>query len=135
MFDYKGEKLQQLPCAREEVEMIGQIIKTAALTGTEATKDEGLPRLSSVALVNIATHGLMETGEIALAPNLTRASPQLKEEDFLLTLEDVLNVKLRARLVVLSCCRSGRGEIKAEGVVGIAQAVLGAGVLADLDPP
>ena len=30
-------------------------------------------------------------------------------------------------LVVLSCCYSGRGEIKAEGVVGIARAFMGAG--------
>ena len=46
-----------------------------------------------------------------------------------------LNVKLRAKLVVLSCCHSGRGKIKAEGVVGLARAFLGAGarsVLASL---
>ena len=69
----------------------------------------------------------METGEIALAPNPSRASQVPKEEDFLLIMSDVLNVKLRAKLVVLSCCHSGRGEIKAEGVVGIARAFLGAG--------
>ena len=34
---------------------------------------------------------------------------------------------MRAKLVVLSCCHSGRGEIKAEGVVGIARAFMGAG--------
>ena len=34
---------------------------------------------------------------------------------------------MRAKLVVLSCCFSARGEIKAEGVVGIARAFLGAG--------
>lgn len=34
---------------------------------------------------------------------------------------------MRAKLVVLSCCHSGRGDIKAEGVVGIARAFLGAG--------
>ena len=44
-----------------------------------------------------------------------------------MTKADVLGVQLRARLVVLSCCYSGRGEIKAEGVVGIARAFLGAG--------
>ena len=42
-------------------------------------------------------------------------------------MKDVLNAKLRAKLVVLSCCHSGRGVIKAEGVVGIARAFLGAG--------
>ena len=29
--------------------------------------------------------------------------------------------------LLLSCCHSGRGEIKAEGVVGIARAFMGAG--------
>ncbi|PFX26988.1 Tetratricopeptide repeat protein 28 [Stylophora pistillata] len=47
-------------------------------------------------------------------------------EDFKLTVEDVSNIHLRAKLVVLSCCYSGRGEIKAEGVVGIARAYMGA---------
>lgn len=45
----------------------------------------------------------------------------------LLTMKEVLSADIRARLVVLSCCHSGRGEIKAEGVVGIARAFLGAG--------
>ena len=124
---YRKKKLAQLPGAKLEVEMIGKILHTAPLTGKEATKDEVLKRLPSVALVHIAAHGSMETGEIALAPNTTRGSKTPVEEDFLLTMKDVLNVQLRARLVVLSCCHSGRGEIKAEGVVGIARAFLGAG--------
>ena len=45
----------------------------------------------------------------------------------MLTMGDVLRTRVRARLVVLSCCHSGRGQIKAEGVVGIARAFLGAG--------
>ena len=124
----KGEIVfTQLPYAREEVEMIGRILKTAPLTGKEATKEEVLRRLSSVAVVHIAAHGSVETGEIALAPNPTRKSPRPKMEDFLLTITDVLNAQLRAKLVVLSCCHSGRGKIKAEGVVGIARAFLGSG--------
>ena len=126
-YTYKGRKLHQLPCAREEVEMIGRILNTETLTGTAATKDAVLQRLSSVALVHIAAHGRMETGEIALAPNNTRESEIPTEKDFLLTMADVLRVQIRARLVVLSCCHSGRGEIKAEGVVGIARAFMGAG--------
>lgn len=126
-YNFRGRKLDQLPCAREEVEMIGRILNTEPLTGTAATKDAVLERLSSVAIVHIAAHGQMETGEIALAPSLTRTNQVPTEEDFLLTMKDVLSVQLRARLVVLSCCHSGRGEIKAEGVVGIARAFMGAG--------
>ena len=107
--------------------MIGRIVKTPPLIGLQATKEEVLRRLNSVALIHIAAHGRMETGEIALAPNTSRKSYIPREEDFLLTVSDVLSVGLRARLVVLSCCYSGRGEIKDEGVVGIARAFLGAG--------
>lgn len=119
--------LEQLPFARKEVEMIGQILKVTPLTGKKATKDMVLKELSSVALVHIAAHGHMETGEIALSPNPRRLSRAPLEEDYLLTMADVMRVKLRARLVVLSCCHSGRGHIKAEGVVGIARAFMGAG--------
>ena len=124
---YQGKTLPQLPFARKEVQMIGKILHTEPLIGTEATKDKVLKQLSSVALVHIAAHGRMETGEIALAPNPQPASRVSVEEDFILTMTDVLNVKIRARLVVLSCCHSARGEIKAEGVVRIARAFLGAG--------
>ena len=114
--------LEPLPCAREEVNMIGEMVGSTPLVGRQATKDEVLRRLGSIALVHIAAHGNIETGEIALAPNSTRG-----EADFILTMKDVKQVQLRARLVVLSCCHSARGEIKAEGVVGIARAFLGAG--------
>ena len=124
---HEGRKLCQLPYAKKEVEMIGRILGTVPLIGKMATKGEVLKRLSTVALVHIAAHGKMETGEIALAPNPARESNHPEEKDFLLTMADVSAAKLRARLVVLSCCHSARGEIKAEGVVGIARAFLGAG--------
>lgn len=107
--------------------MIGRILKLSPLTGKKATKEEVLRRIAEVALVHIAAHGKMETGEIALAPNPTRTSKIPKEEDYILTMADVLEVQLRARLVVLSCCHSGRGKVTPEGVVGIARAFLGAG--------
>ena len=122
-----GDQLEQLPFARQEAQMIGQILNTAPLTGKLATKCEVLKQISSVAVVHIAAHGRMETGEIALSPNPERESQTPAEEDYMLTMADVMSVKLRAKLVVLSCCHSGRGEIKAEGVVGIARAFIGAG--------
>lgn len=119
--------LPPLPFARKEVEYIGQILNVQPLTGKNATKLEVLERLNSVAVVHIASHGRMETGEIYLSPNPMRSSNVPVEEDFILTMEDVLRTRVRARLVVLSCCHSGCGEVKAEGVVGMARAFLGAG--------
>ena len=120
------EKLPQLPGAEKEVKMIGQILNIVPLTGKDATKEQVLSRLNPVSLIHIAAHGQTENGEIILSPN--RASVvRPEEEDFLLTMADVLGAKLHAKLVVLSCCHSGQGPIKAEGVVGIARAFLGAG--------
>ncbi|CAH3166333.1 unnamed protein product [Porites evermanni] len=124
---YEGMTLEQLAWAAKEVQMIGEILQTEPLVGKQATKDEVLTRISSVALVHIAAHGKMETGEIALAPNTTRSCVNPAREDYLLTMKDVLKAQIRARLVVLSCCHSARGEVKSEGVVGIARAFLGAG--------
>ena len=124
---YEGMPLEQLIWAKKEVHKIGEILQIVPLVGKQATKDEVLRRISSVALVHIAAHGKMETGEIALAPNTTRSSPIPVKEDYLLTMKDVLKAQIRARLVVLSCCHSARGEVKSEGVVGIARAFLVAG--------
>ena len=124
---YQGGLLVQLPGARKEVEMIGRILNHSPLIGEMATKENVLKRMSSVALVHIAAHGKIETGEVILAPNTKRKNSQPEEEDYLLTMKDVLEAGLRARLVVLSCCHTARGEVMAEGVVGIARAFLGAG--------
>ena len=106
--------------------MIAQILDVEPLTGKNATKEQVLSRLNSVSLVHIAAHGSAKRGEILLSPNPGSSEPPEKK-DFLLTMTDVLNAKLDAKLVVLSCCHSGRGKIKAEDVVGIARAFLGAG--------
>ncbi|XP_068728375.1 tetratricopeptide repeat protein 28-like [Montipora capricornis] len=107
--------------------MIAELLQTGPLTGKNATKNEVLKRMKSVALIHIAAHGDPAFGEIALAPNPERASQVPEKEDYLLTMSDVHAIRLQARLVVLSCCHSGRGELKCEGVVGIARAFLCAG--------
>ena len=117
-----------LPCAQEEVEMIASILKTRPLTGRQATKAEVMKRMSSVGLIHIAAHGNELTGEIALSPNPGWTSKFPREKDYILKMSDVQAANLRARLVVLSSCHSGRGRIlKGEGVVGIARAFLAAG--------
>ena len=123
----EGRKLHQLPSARKEAKMIAAIVKTSPLIGSDATKEAVLSRLNNVALIHLAAHGDSKAGEIALAPNLSRKSRIPTRKDFSLTMPDVLRVGLRARLVVLSCCHSGQGEVYDEGVVGIARAFLGAG--------
>ena len=125
---YKGsvEKLCPLPGARKEAVMIGRLIGAQPLLGEHATKQAVLQSIHSVSLIHFAAHGNAERGEIALAPSRsTYRIPQ--EQEYLLTMAEISQVRLRAKLVVLSCCHSARGQIRSEGVVGIARAFLGSG--------
>ena len=126
---FKGELgyLCPLPGAKEEAEMIARLIPQCHLLIREqATKQAVLQRIPSVSLVHIAAHGNAQRGEIALTPRAsTIGIPH--ETDYLLSMTDISQVRLSAKLVVLSCCHTARGQIKTEGVVGIARAFLGSG--------
>ena len=125
---YKGDLqwISRLPFASEEAEMVGKLLGTQPLLGKKATKETVLQSIHSVSLVHFAAHGDAEKGEIVLAPPpFINRKPQ--EEDYLLTMADISQIRLRAKLVVLSCCHSAKGQIRTEGVVGIARAFLGSG--------
>ena len=126
---FKGELriLRPLPGAKAEAEMIARLLpESHLLIGEQATKQAVLQRISSVSLVHFAAHGDAERGEIALTPpDSTMGIPH--EQDYLLSMAEISQVRLTAKLVVLSCCHTARGQIKTEGVVGIARAFLGSG--------
>ena len=128
---YKGNLVKWLPldCARKEAKMVGRLVSVKPLLGEQATKQAVLEEITSASLIHFAAHGDAERGEIALSPIRTPDSSDIvpQEEDYLLTMADISRVKVRAKLVVLSCCHSGSGQVKAEGVIGIARAFLGSG--------
>ena len=125
---YRGEihNFTSLTGARKEAEMIGQLLGVQPLLGERATREAVLQAINLVSLIHIAAHGNPDRGEIALSPRPCSSNIP-EEEDYLLRISDISKVKLRAKLVVLSCCHSGRGEIKVEGVIGIARAFLASG--------
>ena len=125
---YKGNfrRIGRLSEASEEAEMIGRLLGVQPLLGKQATKEKILQSINSVSLIHFAAHGDDERGEIFLSPPpMLNRTPQ--EEDYLLTMEEILRVRVRAKLVVLSCCHSANGKIRQEGVVGIGRAFLASG--------
>ena len=122
----KVDWLPPLPGARREAEMVGRLVGVLPLVEEEATKQEVLQRISSVSLIHIAAHSNAERGEIALSPIPTPMSRNAipPQKAYVLTMADISRVKVRAKLVVLSCSHSGSGHIRAEGVTGIARAFL-----------
>ena len=119
--------ITRLEHAYKEAEEIARMVGVNPLLGEEATKARFLEKLRTAALVHIAAHGNSGTGEIAFAPPPKKRKPELDEEDVFLTMAEVQKAKVRAKLVVLSCCHSAEGTIRAEGVIGMARAFLGAG--------
>ncbi len=129
-----------LPSATEEVKCLSKLFDARPLLGPAAKKVAVLQLLSEASIIHIAAHGEPNRGEIMLAPNSPPGQLGLsftKPESYLLTQRDITNKSLQARLVVLCCCHTGRGEISSEGVIGITRAFLAAGarsVLAALWP-
>ncbi|CAH3155670.1 unnamed protein product, partial [Pocillopora meandrina] len=109
--------------------MVGRLVGVPPLVDEKATKQAVLERISSVSLIHFAAHDDAERGEISLSsiPTSDNRNAIPPQEAYMLTMADVSRVKVRAKLVVLSCCHSGSGEIRAEGVIGIARAFLGSG--------
>jgi hypothetical protein len=129
-----------LPNAAEEVKCLSKLFHARPFLGREARKEVVLQHLSGASIIHIAAHGEPNRGEIMLAPNSSQVQPCLavpKPESYLLTQQDIINISVQARLVVLCCCHTGQGEITSEGVIGITRAFLAAGarcVLATLWP-
>jgi CHAT domain-containing protein len=118
-----------LPGAGAEAIAIGQLLNTKAFTGDNARKADIVAKLPQARIIHLATHGLLDDfkglgipGAIALAPNGTGAP-----NDGLLTASEILDLKLKAELVVLSACDSGRGNITGDSVIGLSRSLLSAG--------
>ncbi|PFX29041.1 Tetratricopeptide repeat protein 28 [Stylophora pistillata] len=127
MYKDRRKEIRPLPCARKEAEMIGKLFGVIPLIGDHAKKHTVLQKINSAGLIHFAAHGFSERGEIVLSPVCTTSRVPPREEAYLLTMEEISKTQLHAKLVVLSCCHSARGQIKTEGVIGIARAFLGSG--------
>ena len=129
-----------LPSAAKEVESVSKLFKACPLLGRNAQKQVVLEHLDKASIIHIAAHGEVNAGEIMLAPSrskLETTSSFPTQESFLLTQQDIMNISVKARLVVLCCCHTGQGKVTSEGVIGPTRAFLAAGarsVLATLWP-
>ncbi|MFM7366104.1 MAG: CHAT domain-containing protein [Cuspidothrix sp.] len=118
-------QIDPLKGAENETLAIAKFFKTKAITGKDATEIAFKQKLSSARIIHLATHGLLADTDksiptaIALAPT--------KNDDGLLTPEEIINLSINAELVVLSACDTGRGAITGDGVVGLSRSLITAG--------
>ena len=130
----KPQRLPALPGAEKEANAIAPLLHTQALTGSQATKAAIVQQMQQADIIHLATHGLLDDqrgigSAIALAPNPNQpVEDQFGRENGLLSAEEILDMKLKANLVVLSACDTGRGKITGDGVIGLSRSLITAGV-------
>ncbi|MFG6103151.1 CHAT domain-containing tetratricopeptide repeat protein [Leptothoe sp. EHU-05/26/07-4] len=123
--------LTDLPGAEAEAVAIAPILNTVPLLGTAATETAVRERLADADIIHLATHGLLDerhglSSAIALTPTREKGDRD-QPDDGLLTAQEVMQLDLKADLVVLSACNTGRGQITGDGVVGLSRSFLAAG--------
>ena len=118
---YQGKPLENLDGAEREARAISQILQVKPLIGAAADKQQVIDKMRQAPIIHLATHGLLDTikGDIPGAIALTNG---------FLTSGEIFDMQLKADLVVLSACDTGRGDITGEGVVGLSRSLSVSGV-------
>jgi len=124
---------ERLPDTAKEINNIAGLFtveqSTVVRTGLEATKRELLQTdLGRFRFVHFATHGFVPVEPGIREPALILSYDGKEEERMMLTLSEIIQLKLHAEMVVLSACNTGSGKVtRAEGVSSLGTAFLAAG--------
>jgi CHAT domain-containing protein len=129
----RGLDRSPLPFSRREVEGIARLFpgQVAAFLGPEATEEKAKNLPAGTRLVHFATHGFadermpMSSGLLLTIPDRTE---EAAEDGILQAWEIFERVRLKADLVVLSACDTGRGkDLGGEGLLSLTRAFQFAG--------
>ena len=125
--------IPRLPSTRDESEAIMRLVphgQGVVASGFNANRsrlvDEGLGRFQ---ILHFATHGVVNTEHPELSGIILSMVNELgSPEDGFFQLHDIYNLKLSARLVVLSACSTALGKnVRGEGFIGLTRAFMYAG--------
>ena len=130
---HRDESLAPLPLAETEVRRLEQIYGTSnsrVYVGRDALESRFKSEAPEARILHLATHGILNNAS-PLYSHLVLAAEKDSDgaEDGLLEGWEILNMKLKAELAVLSACETARGRIgKGEGVIGLSWALFVSGV-------
>jgi len=120
--------LPPLPGAKEEVKGISRFINADTYLDNLAQEQTFKDKASNDDVLHLAMHTIINDS-LPMFSKLVFTKPEqnLKEDGYLNTYE-IYNMKLSARLAVLSACETGTGKLqKGEGVMSMARGFIFAG--------
>jgi CHAT domain-containing protein/tetratricopeptide (TPR) repeat protein len=126
---------QELPDSEYEVRQVAQIYGASSrvYVGAEAREDRWKTEAPDYRVLHLATHGVLDNTSPLYSHLLLAPPDNGSKGDGLLEAWEIMNVPLRADLVVLSACETARGRVAAgEGLLGLMWAVFVAGSPATL---
>lgn len=115
-----------LPWAQREAQMVGDRVSEATvLVRRDATEAQVKRLLATAGLVHFATHGELRASDPRSSALLLMPGDG---EDGRLEVREVFGLELHARLVVLSACETGLGQLNSgDELIGLQRAFLYAG--------
>jgi CHAT domain-containing protein len=129
-----GQPPLPLPWTRKEASALSALYGSRPLLGAAATEAAVRQQMGPVDVVHLATHGFlhpyrgMSSGVLLAAPQSPSGPSESTRDGALLAWEIRDQLRLKAELVVLSACETGRGEtVHGEGIIGLTRAVQLAG--------
>jgi CHAT domain-containing protein len=126
----RNSDLDPLPEAGEEVKALARLYGSArskVYVGAEAREDRVASEAGRASILHFTTHGILNNAS-PMYSYLTLAEGGAND-DGLLEAWELMQLDLKAELVVLSACETARGRIGAgEGVIGFSWAMFIAGV-------
>jgi CHAT domain-containing protein len=125
------EKLLPLPEAEHQVKLLGQLYGTAQsriYVGVEAREDRIKAEAAKYRILHLATHGILNDASPMYSQVVLSQSAEDPNNDGLLEAWEIMNLDLKADLVILSACETARGRVGAgEGLIGLSWALFVAG--------
>ena len=121
------ENLSPLPGAEEEVKGITKLITGDVFDDSKATESNFKKDAGNYDILHLAMHTIINDS-LPMYSKLVFSPESDSINDGWLNTYEVYNMKLKARLAVLSACNTGSGKLrKGEGVVSLARGFLYAG--------
>lgn len=130
--DTRMGSLGALPGARQAAKQVCQLFGAEPILGARASKEAVMRAMPSYDLLHFGVHGILDT-QNGLRSSLVLAAPSFGRKAFrnapaYLTAEEIMKMRLSARMVALPACNTGLGQVSGgEGLLGLTWAFQAAG--------